>query len=141
MRHTSVHHTREPNLTTTKPLESHEQFSYRMTCNAGFDTVMSHPFRACQYSENPYPGRHPGLVCDTPSGLVIRFSLKKNLIIPGDGSILQTVVSPHGIPTCDCRENGIYKCGHDKFPCPVPNDHGSDKLLIKHMYFHLTPDR
>lgn len=38
-----------------------------------------------------------------------------NIVATGDGSIMKTAASQYGEPSCDCREQGIYKCEHDRF--------------------------
>lgn len=42
-----------------------------------------------------------------------------NLVVSGDGSILETAASSHGKPTCSCRSEKIYKCGH-VYPVKFP---------------------
>lgn len=37
------------------------------------------------------------------------------LSVAGDGTALVTSASPHGTPTCTCRQEGIYRCDCDRF--------------------------
>ncbi len=66
----------------------------------------------------------------------------KNLTVAGDGSILQTASSARGKPTCDCHENGIYKCEHDKsFTSPTArwcHNHAKDCFEFGDRYYHLV---
>ena len=43
------------------------------------------------------------------------FSLAEDLVVSGDGSIMETAASQRGKPTCDCRSRGIFKCDRDRF--------------------------
>jgi len=38
-----------------------------------------------------------------------------DLIVSGDGSILQSAASGEGKPACSCRSQGIYRCDHDRY--------------------------
>lgn len=49
-----------------------------------------------------------GLMPTLQAGLI---SDPGRLTVCGDGSIAETAASPHGKPACDCRKNGIRKCG------------------------------
>ena len=65
-----------------------------------------------------------------------------NLIISGDGSILQTAASSRGKPTCECRSKGIYKCDHDRlYTSPTAKfcfDHVKDAFLFGDRYYHMV---
>ncbi|WP_207687160.1 hypothetical protein [Desulfonema limicola] len=37
-----------------------------------------------------------------------------NIVVTGDGSIMQTASSRYGKTTCECRKKGDYKCGHSR---------------------------
>jgi hypothetical protein len=65
-----------------------------------------------------------------------------DLVVSGDGSILQTAASPNGRPTCDCRSQGIYRCDHDRsYTTPTAKwcyDAHRDCLLFGDRYYHLV---
>ena len=66
----------------------------------------------------------------------------QNLIISGDGSILQTAASSQGKPTCSCRSEGVYRCHHDRYyTSPTAKwcfDHIRDAFLFGDRYYHLV---
>lgn len=66
----------------------------------------------------------------------------KNLVISGDGSILETAASGDGKPTCSCRSEGIFKCDHDRYyTSPTAKwcyDHHQDRYVFGDRYYHLV---
>jgi len=45
----------------------------------------------------------------------VTHKLKEELTLCGDGSALPTGASPHGKPSCNCREHGIFNCEHPRY--------------------------
>lgn len=65
-----------------------------------------------------------------------------DLIISGDGSILETAASPRGKPACSCRAQGIHKCDHDRlYTSPTAKwcyDAYRDCYSFGDRYYHLV---
>ncbi|MCP4115815.1 MAG: hypothetical protein GY737_10495, partial [Desulfobacteraceae bacterium] len=80
-----------------------------------------------------------GLIPSIRQGLISNLN---NLVVSGDGSILQTAASSRGKPTCNCRSEGIYKCDHDRYyTSPTAKwcyDHVRDAFLFGDRYYHLV---
>ena len=64
------------------------------------------------------------------------------LIVSGDGSILATAASARGKPTCSCRNEGIFKCEHDRlYTTPTAQwcyDHYRDCYIFGDRYYHVV---
>lgn len=80
-----------------------------------------------------------GVLPSIQTGLI---SDLQNLVISGDGSILETAASGNGRPACACRSQGIYKCGHDRYySSPTAQwcyDHHQDRYIFGDRYYHLV---
>lgn len=80
-------------------------------------------------------GVRPSIEC----GLLSRLD---DLIVSGDGSILQTAASAQGKPTCTCRSEGIYRCEHDRYyTSPSAKwcyDAHTDSYVFGDRYYHLV---
>jgi hypothetical protein len=65
-----------------------------------------------------------------------------DLIVSGDGSILETAASARGKPTCSCRSEGIYRCEHERYyTSPSAKwcyDAHRDCYLFGDRYYHLV---
>jgi hypothetical protein len=64
------------------------------------------------------------------------------LIVSGDGSILQSAASSNGRPTCSCRSEGSRRCEHDRlYTSPTAKwcyDAHRDCYLFGDRYYHLV---
>ncbi len=64
-----------------------------------------------------------------------------NLVVTGDGSIMKTAASKYGKPSCECRDQGIYKCEHDRIysssSAEFCYDHHHDCFVFGDRYYHL----
>lgn len=80
-----------------------------------------------------------GLIPDIRQGLINDLH---NLVISGDGSILDSAASSQGKPSCNCRAEGIYKCDHDRYyTSPSARwcyDHVRDTFIFGDRYYHLV---
>lgn len=65
----------------------------------------------------------------------------ENLILTGDGSILKSGASRNGKAICSCRDQGIYKCDHDRiYTSPSAEfcyDHHHNSFEFGDRYYHL----
>lgn len=66
----------------------------------------------------------------------------ENLIVSGDGSILESNASGQGKPACSCRLEGNYNCQHDRFySSPTAQwcyDAHKDCFIFGDRYYHLV---
>jgi hypothetical protein len=83
-----------------------------------------------------------GIIPSLEAGL---FSLTEELVVSGDGSIMETAASRRGRPTCDCRSRGIFKCDHDRlYESPTADfcwDHIRKTFVFGDRYYHLITTR
>lgn len=67
---------------------------------------------------------------------------EKNLVVSGDGSILETAASGAGKPACTCRPDGISPCQHGRhYSSPTAKwcyDHHKDTFVFGDRYYHLV---
>jgi hypothetical protein len=79
-----------------------------------------------------------GIVSSVEQGLLNL----ENLIVSGDGSILESNASSQGKPTCSCRLEGNYNCQHDRFySSPTAQwcyDAHKDCFIFGDRYYHLV---
>jgi hypothetical protein len=59
-----------------------------------------------------------------------------NITVSGDGSPLPTGASPHGKPSCDCRNNGIYNCDCARYYSDNTADWGYDSYRECYYFGH-----
>lgn len=66
----------------------------------------------------------------------------KNLVVSGDGSILETAACGNGKPSCECRSQGIRNCDHGRYySSPTAKwcyDHHKDAFVFGDRYYHLV---
>ncbi|QTA81092.1 Uncharacterized protein dnl_34180 [Desulfonema limicola] len=64
-----------------------------------------------------------------------------NIVVTGDGSIMQTASSRYGKTTCECRKKGDYKCGHSRIyssrTAQICYDHHHNSFVFGDRYYHL----
>ncbi len=71
------------------------------------------------------PSAHRGLLGDL-----------NKMIICGDGSALVSGASPYGTPSCQCRRNGDFKCGCDRFYSDPTANWGWDSYREVYYFGH-----
>ena len=59
------------------------------------------------------------------------FGNLSQLTVAGDGSALESGANSNGKPTCDCRQQGIYTCDHDRTITDPTADWGYDSYRDK----------
>ncbi len=62
-------------------------------------------------------------------------------VVVGDGSIMPTAASADGKPTCACRQEGVYKCEHDRLHASPTaewrRNHRTNSFVFGDRYCHL----
>jgi hypothetical protein len=56
------------------------------------------------------------------------------LVAAGDGSVIPSSAASHGVPTCDCRKLGIYRCGHLREFSDMDAQWGWDNEVEDHVF-------
>ena len=63
------------------------------------------------------------------------FSFTEDFVVSGDGSIMETAASERGMPTCDCRSRGIFKCDRDRLYASLTAEFCRDHVRKVFVFF------
>lgn len=83
--------------------KSSSRYCWKMRKNHG-QRICTRYWKTCTFNLGVKPNIQEDLISDL-----------QNLIISGDGSILETAASGSGRPSCACRAEGIYQCDHNRY--------------------------